>query len=50
MEELKAASSREGKSIQKTSPLVYRAVEVFMDHFKPLEIMGLLALKRRTTY
>ena len=50
MEELNAASSRKGKSIQKTSPLVYRAVEVLMNHFKPLEIMELLGLKRRTTY
>ncbi|MHC4310073.1 MAG: hypothetical protein ACYSSN_09030 [Planctomycetota bacterium] len=50
MEERIAASSRKGKSIQKTSPLVYRAVEVLMDHFKPLEIMGLLGLKRRTAY
>ena len=50
MEELNAASSRQGKSIQKTSPLAYRAVEVLMDHFKPLEIMELLGLKRRTTY
>ena len=50
MEERNAASSRKGKSIQKTSPLVYRAVEVLMDHFKPLEIMELLGLKRRTTY
>ena len=50
MEELNAASSRQGKSIQKTSPLAYRAVEVLMDQFKPLEIMELLGLKRRTTY
>jgi len=50
MEERNAASSRQGKSIQKTSPLAYRAVEVLMDQFKPLEIMELLGLKRRTTY
>lgn len=50
MEELNAASSRKGKSIQKTSQLVHRAVEVLMDHFKPLEIKELLGLKRRTTY
>ena len=50
MEERNAAFSRKSKSIQKTSPLVYRAVEVLMDHFKPLEIMELLGLKRRTTY
>jgi len=50
MEERNAAFSRKSKSIQKTSPLVYRAVEVLMDHFKPLEIKELLGLKRRTTY
>ena len=50
MEEMNAISGRKGKTVQRTSPLVYRAVEVLMDHFKPLEIMELLGLKRRTTY
>ena len=50
MEERNAASARKGKTGQRTSPLVYRAVEVLMDHFKPLKIMELLRLKRRTTY
>jgi hypothetical protein len=50
MEERNATSNRKGKSIQKTSPLVYRAVEVLMDHFEPLEIKELLNLKRRTCY
>ena len=50
MEHMEVASSRGGKTIQRTTPLVYRAVEVLMDHFKPLQIMELLGLKRRTTY
>ena len=50
MEQKEVASSRRRKTIQRTTPLVYRAVEVLMDHFKPLEIMELLGLKRRTTY
>lgn len=50
MEHKEVASSRRRKTIQRTSPLVYRAVEVLMEHFKPLEIMELLGMKRRTTY